>query len=120
FEGARAIIPLHLESGATETWTISVAVRDEPLSTDTASLESRPRVSHLAHEDTPLVETGMARGTVRIETSNELFNRVLRRSFLDLAMLETQHGEDRFFAAGVPWFVALFGRDSLITALQTL
>ena len=53
-------------------------------------------------------------------TSNELFNRVMRRSFLDLAMLETRQGDDLFFAAGVPWYVALFGRDSIITALETL
>ena len=44
----------------------------------------------------------------------------MRRSFLDLAMLETRHGDDRFYAAGVPWYVALFGRDSIITALETL
>jgi glycogen debranching enzyme len=120
FEGGRASIPLHLEPGATQIRTITVAVRDEPLSTDTGPLESRPRAPHVIREDGPLIETGMTRGTARVETSNELFNRVLRRSFLDLAMLETRHGDDRFFAAGVPWFVALFGRDSLITALQTL
>ncbi len=41
-------------------------------------------------------------GGVQIVTSNELFNRVLRRSFLDLGMLVMQQGADRFFAAGVP------------------
>ena len=35
-------------------------------------------------------------------------------------MLETRQGDDLFFAAGVPWYVALFGRDSIITALETL
>ena len=63
---------------------------------------------------------GLPSSSVRMTTSNELFNRVMRRSFLDLAMLETRHGDDRFYAAGVPWYVALFGRDSIITALETL
>jgi glycogen debranching enzyme len=49
-----------------------------------------------------------------------LLNRVLRRSLLDLHMLKTSIGGDAFFAAGVPWFVTLFGRDCLITSLQTM
>jgi len=57
---------------------------------------------------------------IAVETDNPLFDRALQRSLDDLQMLLTrQHGES-FFAAGVPWFVALFGRDSLITAVQTL
>ncbi|MDQ6884784.1 MAG: amylo-alpha-1,6-glucosidase [Candidatus Dormibacteraeota bacterium] len=55
-----------------------------------------------------------------IETDNQLFNRVIKRCFDDLGMLLTRQRGDTFFAAGVPWFVALFGRDSLITALETL
>jgi glycogen debranching enzyme len=35
-------------------------------------------------------------------------------------MLRSYAGRDEYFAAGVPWFVALFGRDSIITAIQTL
>ncbi|MDQ6908188.1 MAG: amylo-alpha-1,6-glucosidase, partial [Chloroflexota bacterium] len=65
-------------------------------------------------------DAGSLGGTVHVETSNALFNRVLRRSFLDLAMLAMRQKGDRFFAAGVPWYVALFGRDSLITALEVL
>lgn len=49
-----------------------------------------------------------------------LLNKVMRRSLLDLHMLKTTIANDEFFAAGVPWYVTLFGRDCLVTALQTL
>ena len=57
---------------------------------------------------------------VLIETDNTLFNRVLQRSLDDLQMLLTRQRGETYFAAGVPWFVALFGRDSLVTALEIL
>jgi glycogen debranching enzyme len=56
----------------------------------------------------------------RIATSSDLVARVLERSLLDLRMLRTEREGDRFYAAGVPWYVALFGRDSLIAALEAL
>jgi glycogen debranching enzyme len=49
-----------------------------------------------------------------------LFNNVIETSLNDLQTLVTSIEGHEFFAAGVPWFVTLFGRDSLITALQTL
>jgi len=53
-------------------------------------------------------------------SSNEQFNDWLNRSAADLRMLtsQTQHGEYPY--AGIPWFSTPFGRDALITALQTL
>ena len=57
---------------------------------------------------------------VCISSDNALFNRVLDRSFADLHMLTTRERGEVFFAAGVPWFVCLFGRDSIITALETV
>lgn len=60
-------------------------------------------------------------GKTRIETDSMLLNRIMDRSLRDLAMLRNELGKDvTYFAAGVPWFVCLFGRDSIITALQTL
>ena len=56
-----------------------------------------------------------------IHTDNEIYDRVLDRSFADLRMLWSQNGDgNSYFAAGTPWFDTLFGRDSLITAMQTL
>src|SRR3984893_14627507 len=56
----------------------------------------------------------------QVETSNPRFDAVLERSLDDLQMLVTRQEGQSFFAAGIPWFVALFGRDSLITGLQML
>jgi glycogen debranching enzyme len=49
-----------------------------------------------------------------------LFTSLVDRSLRDLHMLQTTLQGRQFFAAGVPWFVTLFGRDSLIAALQML
>ena len=44
------------------------------------------------------------------------------RSVADLASLRMRddHGRAELFAAGMPWFMAVFGRDTVITCLQTL
>src|SRR6201993_3856599 len=59
---------------------------------------------------------------VKIETSNEEFYRLFHQALEDMAALrlpikDTDH---MVFlpAAGLPWFVAPFGRDSLIVSLQ--
>ncbi len=55
-----------------------------------------------------------------IETDNAAFNRLLRRSAGDLRALLTPCAAGEVTAAGIPWFVAPFGRDSCITALESL
>ncbi|HXM53813.1 MAG TPA: glycogen debranching N-terminal domain-containing protein [Candidatus Dormibacteraeota bacterium] len=56
----------------------------------------------------------------RVESDSAALEQAFRRSLHDLALLAMRELRATFFAAGVPWFVALFGRDSLVTALQTL
>jgi glycogen debranching enzyme len=51
-----------------------------------------------------------------------LFDLVMERSLADLRLL-TMDGPgpgERYIAAGVPWYATLFGRDALITGLETL
>ncbi|MGZ4229765.1 MAG: amylo-alpha-1,6-glucosidase [Solirubrobacteraceae bacterium] len=59
-------------------------------------------------------------GRCRVEVDEELVDRILRRSLLDLRLLASELDGQRYYAAGVPWYATLFGRDSIIAALQTL
>ena len=56
----------------------------------------------------------------RVEVDDELVDRVLRRSLLDLRLLTSELDGRRYYAAGTPWYATLFGRDSIITALEVL
>jgi glycogen debranching enzyme len=61
---------------------------------------------------------------VKIETSNEEFYRLFRQALEDMAALRLpiQGTTHMVFipAAGLPWFVAPFGRDSLLVSLQNI
>ena len=64
------------------------------------------------------------RTVLKIRTSNEEFYRNFTQGVADMAALRLPiRGTDHMVfvpAAGLPWFVALFGRDSLIVSLQTM
>jgi glycogen debranching enzyme len=56
----------------------------------------------------------------RIESSNELFNEICRRSVSDLYMLMTHTEHGYYPYAGIPWYCTAFGRDGIITAMVSL
>ncbi|HVZ08971.1 glycogen debranching N-terminal domain-containing protein [Rhodopila sp.] len=64
------------------------------------------------------------RTVLKIRTSNEEFYRSFTQGVADMAALRLPIvGTDHMTfipAAGLPWFVALFGRDTLIVSLQTM
>jgi glycogen debranching enzyme len=68
--------------------------------------------------------TGWLEGVPGFESDNDVLSSVFRQSVVDLAALRISGdllGESYVLpAAGLPWFMTLFGRDTLITSLQTL
>lgn len=61
-----------------------------------------------------------AQDTALWHTDHDTINDVLDRSFRDVRMLLTDFGHGPMPVAGIPWYAAPFGRDSLVTAIQTL
>jgi len=101
----RAIFPITLARG--ERWELRVTI--SPIPANRVPISAAPSIlgQFLAERAT-------------ISTDNPFFNRILQRCELDLAALLTSFPQGPLPAAGIPWFVAPFGRDSLIVGLQTL
>ena len=68
------------------------------------------------HDEQVRWETSVA----QVASSSRLFDRVMRRAVIDLQMLRSSIDGHRYFAAGIPWFATLFGRDSALVAMQSL
>lgn len=56
----------------------------------------------------------------QISSSNSRFSDWMNRSVADVQMMMVGNPESNYPYAGVPWFGTVFGRDGIITALQSL
>lgn len=132
--GVRATYSLHLEPGSEFIIEVSVAaaigaapanstsdpIPEFPL--DRARLKFDPKP--VRHAETFAASQRdwsdwLQRSSV-LRTDNAAVNEVLDRSLRDVRMLLTDFGFGLLPTAGVPWYAAPFGRDSLITAMQML
>jgi glycogen debranching enzyme len=64
-------------------------------------------------------KAGGSPDSTAVETDNPVFDAVLARALDDLRLL-TMGGRLPYICAGLPWYAALFGRDSITAALQTM
>ncbi len=87
---------------------------------ETAADRPSHRSFFLAMRDARRALRSSSSRAASIVTSNEIFNEVARRSISDLYMLMTDKPEGPYPYAGIPWFSTVFGRDALITSLETL
>jgi len=102
-----------------ERWDLTVDVVPSLDSETDADL-----AEHLSDERETLGDV-VAAWTLRVPRVRggwESLRRAFDRSIADLAALRMRTGEFRrpLFAAGMPWFMTVFGRDTAITSLQSL
>lgn len=98
-----------------QSWTLEVRVEwtiPQPRTT-------RPVPLREARIEQPVVE--WLEGVPTPQTNDPDLHRIYQRAVRDLATLEIALDSGYPIpAAGLPWFLAIFGRDAIITSLQTL
>jgi glycogen debranching enzyme len=114
-----ATFPIALDPGQGQTVRVSLTIHESKSAASPSPSFRRPdsaqRPSHVSRQhnaSTPEI--------TKISGNGSALDQLIDRSFRGLDMLRSHLDGDEYFAAGVPWFVTLFGRDSLITALQML
>lgn len=117
FKGYTAVWQLELPSHATQKlgYRINLFTNNTSSSTVNAAVTlGQAKAAEMMEEQHWVQQIT----NIRADTS--IFNRVIERAEQDMYLLRQSFGENKTVSAGVPWFSALFGRDSLITASQTL
>ncbi len=117
-EGEAAIFRLRLQPG--ETTVLELAVRASRTAKESVTpppewhpFDRRMNALKRAHVD-------FLAGVTRIECDNNRFAALLARALSDLDGLRLEVRGRRVVGAGIPWFAAPFGRDSIITSLSLL
>lgn len=125
-DGAIAEVDLALSGRGVGTLGITFQMHEE-VAPGAAPIEGGP--GHAPARGKRLVTTeratdadwiGGGTGTLGLRSNSHMFDAVVRRSLADLDLLRARLDDQPYYVAGLPWFSALFGRDSLIVGLQTL
>lgn len=115
--------------GYTAVWRLNLAAQELitlgyriHLFTDNipTSVVSVPDVFAQAKSEELLEEKLWMEQITQIQTDNKSLNEVIDRAVQDIYLLRQTSEKNNFLSAGVPWFSTLFGRDSIISASQTL
>jgi glycogen debranching enzyme len=88
----------------------------EPRDAPSEATRARRPWARTRHPAVPTDETW----PTSVRTSSLALDAAVARSLDDLRTLRATLDGLRYYEAGIPWFATLFGRDALITALQTL
>ncbi|WP_167484221.1 amylo-alpha-1,6-glucosidase [Mesorhizobium tamadayense] len=112
---------INVPAGEARTIAVTIELREVSEEAEADHLNQRPVIilNNLAENLQAGSQEWLERHA-KFDSDSLLLNGIMDRSLRDLAMLRSDWANREYFAAGVPWFVALFGRDSLIVALEML
>ncbi|HEX4740577.1 MAG TPA: glycogen debranching N-terminal domain-containing protein [Caulobacteraceae bacterium] len=115
-----AFFDVELAPSAHRTLTVTMRLEEHAASetppTGSRRMQSREEAARIEDD----AAAALLKGWARLESADRTLHRVMRRSVADVALLQVERDDERFTAAGLPWYLGLFGRDSLIPAIQCL
>ncbi|HJU21428.1 MAG TPA: glycogen debranching N-terminal domain-containing protein, partial [Casimicrobiaceae bacterium] len=123
-DDSTASFDLSIEPHTSATIRVSLRVEESPVR---QARPARPHkapardehIQHARQAQDKAADAWVANAT-QLHSDSRRLNRVVARSLRDLHLLRTTLRGSRYFAAGVPWYVTLFGRDAIIASLETL
>ena len=118
FKGYTAL--WQIELGSHETQKLGYRLQMLLNSSSASTITDAPATLKQAKAAESSEEQHWCEQITQIRSDKATFNRVIDRAEQDLYLLRQTFGKHKTVAAGVPWYSTLFGRDSLITASQTL
>lgn len=104
-----------------DRWQTTLSVKPAVLGSDGTRITTRDR--NRTHRDLMGGLESWVAGAPRLECDWQPIAATYRRSLIDLAALRFSpltSGGRSLPAAGLPWFMTMFGRDSIFTSLQAL
>ncbi len=111
---------LSLMPRASQDLIVTCRVDERPVGDPPPASARAPRSAAEMRDAKEAAAGRLLDGYARVETASKGFGETMARSLSDVALLGVRRGEHRFTAAGLPWFVGLFGRDSLLPTIQCL
>ncbi|MBI4780010.1 MAG: amylo-alpha-1,6-glucosidase [Oscillatoriophycideae cyanobacterium NC_groundwater_1537_Pr4_S-0.65um_50_18] len=117
FKGYTAVWQLELEPHTTERigYRLETLTNSRPVSKVNAPLTLMQAKAAESQE-----EEEWRNSITQIRSNDRAFNQVIERAEHDIYLLRQTFEQSKILSAGVPWFCTLFGRDSIISASQTL
>lgn len=112
-QDGRLCLDFELASRARQEVYLEVGSDDHPQSASRARFRAAASVARTRMRR-------RQRRLARVRSEAPLFNSWMERSRADLALLTSELDTGPYPYAGIPWFSTPFGRDAVITALQTL
>lgn len=117
WEKSKALVHIQLEPGKTSSLEFSVQTQlgDEKLlqASDMAPFAEQLRDNRADFD-------AWRKNAASISSANHTLNALYEQAIRDLYILRQPTPKGWCIAAGLPWFAVAFGRDELITSLQTL
>ncbi|HEY3274648.1 MAG TPA: glycogen debranching N-terminal domain-containing protein [Methanocella sp.] len=116
--GQKCTYDLHMEPAGSHTVSLRIYVEEIGAPAETQFRDSLSLGERLDMIRASYVHTMEC--CQKFKTDNLIFNRIFTRSMADLRLLNMSDRGHIFHSAGVPWYDALFGRDSIVAAIQSM